>query len=219
MKPLLLIAMMVILVTACAPTNNNVPVTGSSTQTESKKTEQTMNEAKPFELSGSGDKATDAFHLNSGFLVVESSHTGKSNFIVKLMDPSGSEKLAANGVGNYKGKMLIPIPVSGDYLFNVKAEGTWNLKLNQSVPTETYKATSIVTGKGDEVIFIKLPKGNSKFTSKHVGKSNFIIRINGSDLIANGVGNYEGSVVKNIKEEAIYAISVSADGEWSIKID
>jgi hypothetical protein len=174
---------------------------------------------KPIVISGKGNTATDPFPLKSGFLIVDGNHKGRANFALHLMDGSGTKNLLVNTIGNYKGKTLILIPRSNDYLFNVTADGTWDLSLTQLAPTDISDAPTTLTGKGDDVVFVNMQKKLTKFSFKHKGKANFVVKVNGSSLLVNEIGNYEGSTAQSIKDAGPYAFSVVADGEWSIQID
>ncbi|MFH5181914.1 hypothetical protein ACHHV8_04355 [Paenibacillus sp. TAB 01] len=175
---------------------------------------------KPIVVSGKGNTATDPFTLKAGFVVVDGSHTGNSNFALQFMDSSGgTKKLLVNEIGNYKGKTLALIPKSGDYLFNVSADGKWNLSLSQVIPSEVPNAPTSLKGSGDDVVFVNLQKKLTKFTFNHSGSSNFVVMLNGRNLLVNEIGNYEGSKAQSINDAGPYAISVQADGDWSIDIN
>ncbi|WP_110926788.1 hypothetical protein [Bacillus massiliglaciei] len=171
-------------------------------------------------VSGSGDTATDAVKLKSGFAIFDGAHTGGSNFAVKLQDENGNDmELLVNTIGNYKGKTFAEIPADGDYYLNVTADGKWNFNIYQSPPAEVKDAPLTITGTGDDVVFFNTASGNHKFTFSHSGSSNFAVLLNGSDLMVNEIGNYQGSTRKQLATDGVYGLVITADGKWSVKVD
>lgn len=69
-----------------------------------------------------------------------------------------------------------------------------------------------------------LEEGLSIFTLTHKGQSNFSVFLmdsNGQkiELLANAVGSFNGSKAVEISKKGTYLFDISADGEWSIKIE
>ena len=171
-------------------------------------------------LSGSGDTASDMIELEAGFAVFEGSYSGSGNFIVQLMDENGNNvELLVNEIGSYNGKTFAVINTAGNYYLNVTASAGWNFTIYQSVPPNIADAPTELSGRGDDVIFVNAKSGNYKFTSTHQGSSNFIVRLNGSGLLVNEIGNYSGSTRQKLGTSGAYAFVVNADGNWSIKIE
>ncbi|OCA86219.1 MULTISPECIES: hypothetical protein [unclassified Bacillus (in: firmicutes)] len=176
-------------------------------------------EESKIKLSGSGDESTDMINLQAGFAVFEGNYTGGSNFIVKLMDEAGNNvELLVNEIGSYKGKTFAMINTTGNYYLDIKASGNWNFSISQQIPPTPAELPTEISGEGDDVVFVRAGGGNYKFTSTHQGSSNFIVRINGTGLLVNEIGNYSGST-RNKLENGDFAIVVKADGKWSIKIE
>ncbi|WP_187119792.1 hypothetical protein [Numidum massiliense] len=91
--------------------------------------------------------------------------------------------------------------------------------MTQNVPAEYPVAPTKIEGVGDSVVFVELEDKLTTFTSKHSGESNFIVKVDGDNLLVNEIGHYEGSVAKKVDDRAVYVISVHADGKWEIAID
>lgn len=171
-------------------------------------------------LSGSGDSATEMISLDGGFVVFEGTYKGSSNFIVQLMDEAGNDiELLINEIGSYNGKTMAIINTPGKYYLNVKASSSWNFSIYQTLPATIKEVPTEIKGRGDDVVFVNASSGNYKFTSSHQGSSNFIVRLNGSGLLVNEIGNYNGSTRQQLTTDGAYAIVVNADGNWSIKIE
>ncbi|MBT2290959.1 hypothetical protein J7E73_17820 [Paenibacillus albidus] len=175
---------------------------------------------KRITLVGKGNQATELFELESGFAVIDAKNTGDSNFIVHIMDESGNnEDSVTNEIGPYKGKSLVTIPDDGKYLFNVTAEGSWEMHISQTVPNNILSAPTKLYGKGNDVVFVNLQAKLTRFSFKHVGESNFIVHVNDNTSIANEIGNYSGSTAKTVESDGTYIFSIKADGQWSIDIN
>ncbi|NOU78415.1 hypothetical protein GC101_05925 [Paenibacillus sp. LMG 31459] len=171
-------------------------------------------------LKGKSDQATDFFNLMSGIAIVEATDAGDSNFVIYLYDETGNSKeMLVNEIGPYKGKSLVVIPEDGKYMLNVESDGSWKADITQSIPDNIKSAPVKLTGKGNDVVFARLQSKLTRFTSKHVGESNFVVKVNDSLLLVNEVGNYSGSTAESIESDGIYVFAVEADGQWSINIE
>lgn len=176
--------------------------------------------AKPIELEGSGDTATDTFSLTPGLAFFSAEHTGGSNFVLEFMDENGNQlNLLVNEIGSYNGTTAATIPDSGEYLLNVTADGSWNIDITQSIPSDVPSAPTTLEGNGDDVVFVNLDSGLTHLEFSHLGESNFIVMVNDQNLLVNEIGNYEGSQAQQVQDPGTYAISVKADGNWSIQIE
>ena len=170
-------------------------------------------------LKGKKDQATEFFQLNSGIAIVEASDAGDSNFIIHMYNESGEfEEYVVNEIGPYKGKSLVVIPEDGKYMLKVESDGSWKADIKQSIPENIKSAPVKLSGKGNDVVFARLQSKLTRFTSKHTGESNFVVRLNDSGLV-NEIGNYSGSTAEKIESDGIYVFSVEADGQWSIDIE
>ncbi len=171
-------------------------------------------------VSGNGDTATEGIPLKAGFAIFEGTHSGGSNFIVKLQDESGNNlDLLINEIGNYKGKTFADIPADGTYYLNINAGGGWNFDIYQQAPPDIPTAPTTLQGAGDDVVFFNANSGNYKFTFSHQGKSNFIVKLNGTGLMVNEIGVYNGSMRKQLGTDGVYLLNVNADGAWTANIE
>ena len=80
----------------------------------------------PTEISGQGD---DVVFVNAenGNYKFTSSHQGSSNFIVQV----NGTGLLVNEIGNYSGSTRQKLGTSGIYVFSVKADGNWSIKIEE----------------------------------------------------------------------------------------
>ena len=205
-------------------TIDEAKVHGQTLVAEAKATEMEV-EKRLFEnskiaVSGSGDTSTDLITLEAGFAVFEGNYSGSGNFIVQLMDENGNDvELLVNDIGSYKGKTFAVIQTAGNYYLNVKASSSWNFSVYQTTPPTVVSAPTEISGTGDDVVFVDAQSGNYKLTSTHQGSSNFIVRLNGSGLLVNEIGAYNGSTRQKLSSSGVYAFVVNADGDWSIRIE
>jgi hypothetical protein len=81
-------------------------------------------------FSGTGPAATPLFAAPTGLRRVTFSHSGSRNFIVQFMDAQGQRlDLVHNGIGPADGSQGVRVPSAGVYLFNVQADGAWEIRL------------------------------------------------------------------------------------------
>ena len=189
---------------------------------EAKKKEEAKKEreASKIALSGSGDTASDAIKLKSGWAIFEGTHNGGANFIVQLQDANGDDiELLVNTIGNYKGKTFAQIPADGEYFLNINADGAWNFNIYQSPPADVADAPVTLQGNGDDVVFFNAKSGTYKFSFTHQGEANFIVMLNGTGLMVNEIGSYSGSTRQNLGTDGYYGLVIKADGAWSAKIE
>ena len=87
---------------------------------------------EPISLSGTSKAATDTFRLTYGLARIKMTHTGSSNFAVALMDTEGNQlELLVNEIGAFDGSTAIQVPINGDYLLDVEADGAWTIDIAQ----------------------------------------------------------------------------------------
>ena len=92
-------------------------------------------------------------------------------------------------------------------------------------PVDAEGTPRTFTGIGQQVSpFIKIEKGLVIFILKHSGKSHFgvfLIDRNGKkvELLANAIGNFDGSKAVRITNPGLYIMNISADGEWTISVE
>ncbi|MED3873730.1 hypothetical protein R6U76_09970 [Lysinibacillus capsici] len=166
-------------------------------------------------INGSGDTATKKFKLEKGFVIVDATHQGSSNFAVKLLDANANMiKLVVNEIGNYTGKKIYAVP-TGEYQYEVTASGPWTINMSQEIPAEVAPEGK-VTGTGDSVVFMNISKGAKTVAFTHDGSRNFVVKANDSVLLANEIGTYSGSKVQKVEDTSIYYFDITADGNWSM---
>ncbi|WP_342557791.1 hypothetical protein [Lysinibacillus sp. FSL P4-0201] len=169
-------------------------------------------------INGSGDTATKKFKLEKGFVIVDATHQGSSNFAVKLLDANANMiKLVVNEIGNYTGKKIYAVP-TGEYQYEVTASGPWTINMSQEIPAEVAPEGK-VTGTGDSVVFMNISKGAKNVAFTHDGSRNFVVKANDSVLLANEIGTYSGSKVQKVEDTSIYYFDITADGNWSMTFE
>lgn len=175
----------------------------------------------PIEMSGTGKQASQKFALEGGVTVFRMTHQGGSNFSVSLLDGGSGDMtdLLANVIGNYKGSRVVG-PSAGEYAFDIEADGSWTIKIEQPRATEG-TVRSPATGSGPTAVGpVSLEGGLTTLSLNHAGSSNFAVWLINNDgeqvdLLANEIGSFEGS--KNVGVSAgVYWLDVEADGSWNI---
>lgn len=175
------------------------------------------------DFAGTGKQSTNFIHLKSGLAAVSSTYNGSGNFIVWLMDSKGDKiELAANEIGSYAGKTIFGID-EGNYFFDVTADGSWSISVNQPEPTREVNPPVKIEGTGDSFSEFIYFDGLTTFDMNYSGDRNFIIWLldkNGNhvDLLANEIGS--GNVNKTLGIDAgIYVLQISASGDWVVNIE
>lgn len=179
----------------------------------------------PSNASGSGARILDLTLPRSSPVVVTASHTGSSNFVVKLVPRGGgSEELLVNTIGNYSGKTLAPEASKGRYRVQVEAGGRWSLRFQQPRPTGGAKVLpAVIQGRGDTVVAVHANEGFQAVVSgAHRGESNFAVHLtgygntSGRELLFNEIGTYRGETLVDLPKGGSL-LSVQADGSWSVR--
>lgn len=84
----------------------------------------------PKVLSGTGQKASDMFYLNSGLVTFRMKHYGSRNFAIWLYDSSGNRvDLLVNEIGAFDGSKAEGISKSGIYILDITADGNWQVSI------------------------------------------------------------------------------------------
>ena len=187
----------------------------------------TQLEPVPVELSGNGPEATSTFKLEKGLSIFTMTYTGSHNFIVWLMDANTGQnvELLANEIGSFEGSRSVGVTSEGDYILNIETDGPWRATVEQPRQTATQSVPLTLSGDGQKVSEIfYLETGLRRIKMKHDGSSNFIVWLiddQGTkiDLLANGIGSFEGSKAIGITNSGTYMLDVSADGNWKISIE
>ena len=180
----------------------------------------------PEKVSGHGDSVVTDCTLKRGPNVFAISHTGTSNFIVRIIDDEGDRDLLINEIGDYRGSVLAFGGTAfwnqsiGPCTWEIRADGGWIIET-------TTPADGRTNGTGDDVTTCTLASGNNVFNVSHNGESNFIVRIydqEGSrDLLINEIGQYDGTVLVRAGDGVLdlipgpCTIEIKADGSWIIE--
>ena len=174
-------------------------------------------------LSGRGQRVSDRFSLEAGLSIFKMQHNGQRNFIVRLLNESGQNvELFANEIGDYNGTQAVGITSAGQHVFQVDADGSWSITVEQPRPGSAPGIPISFNGRGASVTgFFDLPSGLKTIQMRHSGRRNFIVRLldrNGrsADLAANVIGGFDGSKATNLA--GIHLLNIDADGDWSIEI-
>jgi len=84
----------------------------------------------PKTLKGTGQQASEMFHLDTGLARFEMTHDGDRNFIVWLLDDDGNQiDLLVNKVGEFDGSKAVSIRKGGNYLLSISADGNWEISI------------------------------------------------------------------------------------------
>jgi hypothetical protein len=176
-------------------------------------------------LDGKGRQASDKFNLQSGLALIEISHDGDSNVIVRLLDENGKQiDTLFNQIGNFKGERGFMIPRDGECLADVVADGNWTLAIRQPRPTQGYSVPRTLEGTGYGVTdFIELNKGLKVFKMNHSGQGRFTVNLVDRDgrivePLINTLGTFSGSKPVSIEKPGIYFLNVAGDGDWTIQV-
>lgn len=104
--------------------SNNCPLVNNPSQTNTLK-----------EFSGSNGAVTAQFYLKPGLAIFYAKDTGKSNFIVDLLDKDGGSELLLNVIGPYNGSFSATIETEGYYRLEIDhgaySTGTWEIAVEQ----------------------------------------------------------------------------------------
>ncbi|SDI83786.1 hypothetical protein [Natribacillus halophilus] len=174
----------------------------------------------PTEVNGEGDDVSENFNLQSGFAIIDAEHSGERNFIVELNNESGGQELIVNTIGIYEGESLAVIPQEGEYHLDVDADGSWEAEVSQELPDteDIYSEDDHIEGSGDSVVFVDMQSGNKRIDLTHTGERNFIVTLNGQDLLVNDIGPYEGAQSQSF-DSGEHIFQIEADGDWTLEIE
>jgi hypothetical protein len=183
-------------------------------------------ERQPTCLSGRGDRASKKFALKQGLVIWKITHTGESNFQIRLLDEGGNEvNFPLNRIGRYDGSQAGHIRRSGNYRLQVTADGDWSVSIDQPRPETAPDSPISLSGKAPQgTEFFTLSKGLHVFETSHKGSGIFRVQLlNASgqriEQITGVVGNYDGSRAIKIEQTGIYLMNIVADGDWSVSVD
>lgn len=224
--------------TAPEPTPTEEVATATATEVASTATptvvptEVAAPAAEPIQLSGSGQTLTDPVQIQEGILVATGTHSGERNFIVNLISSTTGENagLLSNTIGTVGSTTATLVRESGEYVIDVMADGDWTLELLQPTPasSDITETPWELSGTGDQVFyFLNLEQGVHRATASHTGTSNFFVwafPTQGSFVYEQLVFNEVGVVIDvsaavQVTEGGPYLIAISADGDWTVRIE
>src|SRR5215208_7355216 len=197
--------------------------------------------------------ATDPFGLESGLAIVEMTHQGEGDFVVNLLsarqgeaapvpgpikfsgDQNGGDDIEAafalaKETGSANISRAVHIPTAGEYVFDVKADGPWTIKVEQPRPSSAPKTTNF-SGEGDAVTsFFELSNGSKQVTMSNPLETKLEISLLDKD--GNAVGpalvdetdeaerspSANISTTVNIDKDGIYLFDIQANGLWTIEV-
>lgn len=89
--------------------------------------------AKPINLSGAGQTATEKFELKAGLATAKLTHAGEGHFSAWLMNQNGEKlELLANDSGQpFNGSRAFRVPSTGQYLLDISADAAWTIDITQ----------------------------------------------------------------------------------------
>lgn len=178
-------------------------------------------EAMPnLRLTGSGQQATEFVELPEGLCRIQLRHDGSSNFAVWLLDSSGKRvELLVNRVGPFDGAKSVRIPHRGRYLFDISADGTW--EVSTSTPATAGDVAYFSGADQTSTEQFTASGGLHVFRLTHQGDSNFAVwllddRGKRVELLVNTTGPFAGSKAVRLVSGR-YSLDVSANGSWTIE--
>ena len=194
---------------------------GDSLLSEDKKTQMAGGEVK---LSGNGSQKSDAFVLKKGLTVFDFEYKGKNGFSAVLADKDGikaelliSEK--SDAVEEFKIKT---ISKEGDYQLSILGEGDWQITAKELNAKKDVTKNRKIKGENRGLSdFFNLSSGQINFKLKNKGSSHYVFRLlseNGEtdEILAKGVGSFEGEKNIDLSQEGFYVLDIISDGEWEI---
>ena len=173
---------------------------------------------------GNGNHVTEPTSLRSGLLVVGATHRGDGHFAVEVVGSGGDfRELVVNTIGFYVGGRVMPVR-SVSHQIQIIASGEWELLLEQPDADGAVAPPITREGAGDLVLgpFL-LSTGPSHATMSYQGASNFLMTLLAVDgthrsLLANAIGEYQGTTTMRLRQNGVYFVDVRADGHWALSI-
>lgn len=198
--------------------------------------------------------ATDLFGLEQGLAIVNMTHQGEGSFVVNLLSAEQGETAETSGrleffgdqedgarpgaalsladkTGSVDISRAVPVPVSGEHLFEVKADGPWTIQVEQPRPSSAPEPTRFSgnddsatpffhLSSGPKTIDVTNPAGGSYMVFLRDTDGNEVHRIPGdeADQTQQEVQPSTVSSEVDIQEDGVYILDVRADSLWMIEI-
>ena len=176
-------------------------------------------------IRGSGNDVTAPISLRTGLLVVGATHRGNAHFAVEVVGPEGTPReLLVNTLGFYAGGRAMPVR-SGLHHIQIVASAEWELFVEQPSADGAVAPPTTHEGAGDLVLGpFRFSTRPSQATMTHRGTANFLMTLLALDgthwsLLANEIGEYQGTTTMRLERDGVYFVDVRADGEWALSID
>jgi len=205
-----------------AATTASTASTVKPTTTTARPTTTTAAPAAPATYSGAGTAVVEV-KLASTHFILNATHSGSSNFIVKPVSSTGDQGSSLiNEIGAYTGKLLVEDPTKIVAL-SVKADGAWRFEFVEPIPAVNVNVArpgETYTGQGKDVIGLVLPSTGLIKAAFTATKANFIVRPyddkgnRGSSLV-NEIAPWSGEV---IIRNNIVLLDVIATGQWTMTL-
>lgn len=168
---------------------------------------------------GEGDREISLDLVEGAYYTVHLSHRGGSWW--ELYSTEGGEDLEnlGWGIGDYEGTYALNLFYGEDADgIRIETDGSWTIEVRELSQSPNWP--DIDQGTGSTVMSVDSTQGAIKVTGSHDGESNFIVWAYVEDgfpsLLYNEIGAYEG---KADLPAGTFAISIVADGNWSIQPD
>jgi len=181
--------------------------------------------ASAISFSGYGEDTSPRFTLSEGLAIFAINNSGSGNFIVWLTDIHGIKvDRLVNDAGNFDGAKALGISIAGDYILDITSDGPWNVNITEPRPQTAQSIPVSFRGRGQQVSdFFTLTPEHTRFEMMHDGENDFIVWLldssgNNVELLASGIGAFDGSKAIDIQDYGIYCLNIGADGNWTVDI-
>ncbi|WP_459191802.1 hypothetical protein [Halosimplex sp. J119] len=158
-----------------------------------------------------------------GLTIVEATHSGSQNFIVKLVPEEGEfDTIVINHIGDYDGAAAELVD-GGTYQLDVDADGDWDITLRQPRPQSGDSLPQSFDGDGPDVFGPFEFSGSSHTASgSHDGEQNFIVEVFplegiSPEVVFNEIGEFEGETT--FRPADLGYVAVTADGSWTLEME
>ena len=222
---------------------------GGGGQEDSAADEQ-VPESQPF--------ATDPFELEPGLAIATMTHYGEGDFVVTLLSTNQEETERTSGpielsgspndepndesntevaialadeTGPVQVSRAVNAPVEGRHVLDVKADGPWEIEIEQPRPSSAPKMTSFSGGDDAATPFFWLSGGLKTITMNTQGKGTSALSLldkdgNAVSFSSVSEGNEQSdpglpstaSATVDVPQDDIYLFDVRSDGLWQIEI-
>jgi len=202
--------------------------------------------------------ATDPFELEPGLAIATMTHYGEGDFVVTLLSTNQEETERTPGPIEFSGgpndepndesntevaialadetgpvqvSRAVNAPVEGRHMLDVKADGPWDIEVEQPRPSSAPKMTSFSGGDDAATPFFWLSGGLKTITMNTQGIGTSAVSLldkDGSAVSFSSVseGNDQSdpslpstaSATVNVPQDGIYLFDVRSDGLWKIEI-